>query len=170
VSLSYIRPREKRLLSPEMQLVTIFFTVSIGMLIVTFIFLQLKIYGFHSSMQEMHHTKKTVIQNIKKTMEKIEVVNAQSAQAQYIATHNRVMQESIKNLFDLVPDRIVLSKVHITKSSLILYGSTPNKDIFQFMLQAPLRSIFDRSTTSFYQSPSGVLHFVCKNYLSEDTQ
>jgi hypothetical protein len=36
------------------------------------------------------------------------------------------------------------------------------------MLQAPLRSIFHRTYSSFYPAPNGWLKFVSTNYIDED--
>jgi hypothetical protein len=51
---------------------------------------------------------------------------------------------------------------------LILYGETPTKDIYEFMLQAPLRSIFHHTYTSFYPTQNGWYNFVSTNYLEEE--
>jgi hypothetical protein len=168
MSLSYITPREKKILSPEFQLVGIFFCVTICMLVITYIFLGLKIHQFGRDVMSIKQTKEKLISEIAAVNHKMEIINVKSAKAQEIVTHNAVMQESIKNLFDLVPDRILLSQVDITKNSLILYGTTPNKEIYEFMLQAPLRSIFDKTSTSFYQLDNGSLRFVSQNYLTQD--
>jgi hypothetical protein len=79
-----------------------------------------------------------------------------------------VLKDSIANLFDLVPERITLSRAELLQNGLILYGVTPNKDVYNFMLQAPLRSIFQKTYTSFYPSENGWLHFVSTNYINED--
>ena len=76
---------------------------------------------------------------------------------------------SINNLFDLVPSRITLSQAKIMEDGLILYGVTPNKDVYNFMLQAPLRSIFHRSYSSFYPVDNGWFRFVSTNYIDEES-
>lgn len=168
MSLSYIAPREKKILSPELQLVGIFFFVTVCMLLITYMFLALKIHQFDQDLMNIKQTKEKLVSDIATLNHNIEIINFKSTKAQEITTHNAVMQESIKNLFDLVPDGILLSQVDITTNSLTLYGTTPNKDVYEFMLQAPLRSIFDKTSTSFYQLPNGSLHFVSKNYLTQD--
>ena len=72
------------------------------------------------------------------------------------------------NLFDLVPNRITLSEAKIMENALILYGITPNKDVYNFMLQAPLRSIFHRTYSSFYPAENGWLRFVSTNYIDKE--
>ena len=78
------------------------------------------------------------------------------------------MKESIKNLFDLVPDRIVLSEADLKERSLVLYGITPNKEVYEFLLQAPLRSIFHRTYSSFYPMENGWYRFVSTNFLEDE--
>ena len=69
----------------------------------------------------------------------------------------------MKNLFDLVPDQITLKKVEMDRNSLVLYGVTPTQDAFNFLLAAPLKSIFHTSQTTFYLSPQGWYNFVSTN-------
>jgi hypothetical protein len=54
------------------------------------------------------------------------------------------------------------------QNALILNGVTPNKDVYNFMLQAPLRSIFHKTYSSFYPAQNGWLNFVSTNYLEEE--
>ena len=79
------------------------------------------------------------------------------------------LKDSIKNLFDLVPQRITLSEAKLLHNGLILYGITPNKDVYNFMLNAPLRSIFHKTYSSFYPAKGGWLRFVSTNYIDDET-
>jgi hypothetical protein len=81
-----------------------------------------------------------------------------------------VLKDSIANLFDLVPERITLSKAKLLKNGLVLQGITPTKDVYNFMLQAPLRSIFQKTYSSFYPASNGWLYFVSKNYMDEENE
>jgi len=67
-----------------------------------------------------------------------------------------------------VPQRITLSEAKLLKKGLILYGITPNKDVYNFMLEAPLRSIFQETYSSFYPTEKGWLRFVSTNYMKDD--
>lgn len=82
-----------------------------------------------------------------------------------INSSNTLCHKSIKNLFDLVPDSIVLSEVFIDKTNLHIKGTTPTKDVFNTLLRAPLKSIFTVSTTSFYQLDNGYYNFASINTL-----
>ena len=71
-------------------------------------------------------------------------------------------------MFDLVPQRITLSEAKLLENGLVLYGITPNKDIYNFMLQAPLRSIFHRTYSSFYPAENGWSRFMSTNYIDKE--
>ena len=164
---SYINPRSKQVISDEMQLVLLFFTISIAMLFLTYGFLKLKIYTFEESVVRIE-TKKVELKNSTLKMQhQIQIIEQESDRAEKVVTENSVLKESVKNLFDLVPDRITLSEVELNKNSLVMKGTTPSKEVYEFLLQAPLRSIFNNTYTSFYQAQNGWLSFVSTNTLDD---
>ena len=83
-----------------------------------------------------------------------------SATANEIFTSNEILKQSLKNLFDLVPDSITLNEILMQKNSLIIKGVTPSRDVYDMLLSAPLKSIFTTSNTSFFQLENGWLNFV----------
>ncbi len=168
MSKSYLRPRRKQLLSDEMQLVLLFFTISIAMLFLTYGFLKLKTYTFHESITRIEAKKVEMQDSIEKMQHQIQIVEQESDRAEKVMTENSVLKESIRNLFDLVPDRITLHQVELDKNSLVLKGTTPSKDVYEFLLQAPLRSIFNNTYTSFYQAENGWLNFVSTNTIDDE--
>jgi len=165
---SYIKPRKKTPFSTDLQLVLTFFMITIIMLFGTYAFLLFKDYRFVKNRQELEQSKVALAHNIKKMEDEIAYIKKQKAVANEIYTQNMVLKDSIANLFDLVPERITLSRADLLKNGLILYGITPNKDVYNFMLQAPLRSIFQETYTSFYPVQNGWLRFVSTNYINED--
>ena len=165
---SYIKPRSRQILSDEIQLVLLFFTISIAMLFLTYGFLKLKIYTFEASITRIEAKKVELKSSITKMQHQINIIQQESDRAEKIVTENSVLKESIKNLFDLVPDRITLMQVELSKNSLILKGTTPSKDVYEFLLQAPLRSIFNNTYTSFYQTDNGWLSFVSTNTIDDE--
>ena len=103
--------------------------------------------------------------NAIKLKEKAKIAHAakEKALAEEIFSNNTLLKESMKNLFDLVPDQITLKKVEMDRNSLVLYGVTPTQDAFNFLLAAPLKSIFHTSQTTFYLTPQGWYNFVSTN-------
>jgi len=165
---SYIKPRKKSLLTPEMKLLFAFFSMSIVMLMGTYVFLLYKDVMFIEDKKNIAEKKEILKKNIKDMEEKIAYIEQQNNTSAKIFTQNAVLKDSIKNLFDLVPQRITLSRAKLLENGLILYGITPNKDIYNFMLNAPLRSIFHKTYSSFYPADGGWLRFVSTNYMDDD--
>ncbi|OHD83036.1 MAG: hypothetical protein A3D90_10635 [Sulfuricurvum sp. RIFCSPHIGHO2_02_FULL_43_9] len=166
---SFITPSPKRLISGELRLVLFFFIVTIMMLVGTYLFLEYKTYDFIDEREEVVQQEKSLKHSITQMEEEIKRIEKEVKIAEQITTDNTVMKESIRNLFDLVPDDITLDRAELESSSLILYGTTPNKDTYEYRLHAPLRSIFHRTYTSFYPIENGWYRFVSSNYLDDET-
>jgi len=165
---SYIKPRTKSLITSELKLLFIFFFITIIMLLMTYLFLTYKNYAFKQDHIYIEKSKNDFSDNTNKMNSDIKFIEKQVAISKKIFTQNTVLKDSITNMFDLVPERITLSEAKLLKNGLILYGITPNKDVYNFMLQAPLHSIFHHTYSSFYPAENGWLYFVSKNYIDED--
>lgn len=165
---SYITPRKKTAFTPELQLLVAFFSITFFMLFVTYAFLIFKDYRFMEEKQDVI-AQRIALENSNIEMSKrILFIQKEELLAEQIFTKNIVLKDSIANLFDLVPQRITLSQAQILHNGLILYGITPNKDVYNFMLHAPLRSIFHKTHSSFYPHENGWLKFVSTNYIDEE--
>jgi hypothetical protein len=151
-----------------MRLVLFFFGVTLFMLVTSYLFLAYKQYDFKAQMAQMNQKSLELNSSIAAMDAQIAFIEKESAMAEQVYTSNTVMKESIKNLFDLVPDRIVLSEAQMKNDSLVLYGITPNKEIYEFMLHAPLRSIFHRTYSTFYPMENGWYRFVSSNFLEDE--
>jgi len=165
---SYIKPRRKSVFTEEIQLLVTFFGITLMMLFLTYGFLLYKDYSFTSQKKEKLSKEKSLKIHIKKLKLAIEKIEEEKSLSEKVYTKNTVLKDSIGNLFDLVPVRITLSRAELLKNGLVLYGITPNKDVYNFMLQAPLRSIFHRTYSSFYPAENGWLHFVSTNYIDKE--
>jgi len=80
---------------------------------------------------------------------------------------NTGTKESMRNLFDIVPDKVTLNKVEFTPSCLALFGTTPSRDIFNLQFAPALKSIFTKSETSFVKTPNGNSRFISINRLEK---
>lgn len=165
---SYIKPRTKTIFTKDVQLLLTFFSVTLFMLFSTYSFLLFKNHRFVQEMEDIKVQKEDHRLNNIKMDGYIALAEKQILLSEKIFTKNSVLKESINNLFDLVPNRITLSEAKIMENALILYGITPNKDVYNFMLQAPLRSIFHRTYSSFYPAENGWLRFVSTNYIDKE--
>ena len=167
---SYIKPRSKSVLSPELKLMMVFFGVAWVMLFGTYGFLLLKSYTYDKSLNHIAKQKVEINSSIYNMNTQIELISKMQNEATQVFTRNEIMKNSIKNLFDLIPNRITLSKAILDEKSLVLYGITPNKEVYEFMLHAPLRSIFSESYSSFYPLDNGWYSFVSTNYLESELE
>jgi len=165
---SYITPRKKSAFTQEIQLLLSFFTITLLMLFFTYTFLLYKNYVFVEDKNYKTLAKANLEKSLAEMKAQIHFIQEQELLSEKISTKNTVLKDSISNLFDLVPTRITLSQAKLLTNGLILYGVTPNKDIYNFMLQAPLRSIFHRTYSSFYPAQNGWLHFVSTNYIDKN--
>jgi hypothetical protein len=166
---SYITPRKKSIFTAELQLLLIFFGMTLSMLFITYAFLTFKDIRFAQDKIEIIQERENLNSNIQKMNAQIAFIEKESQLSERIFTKNSVLKDSIANMFDLVPQRITLSEAKLLENGLILYGITPNKDVYNFMLQAPLRSIFHRTYSSFYPAENGWLRFVSTNYIDEES-
>jgi len=167
VKYSYIKPQRKSFFTRDFQLVFTFFSVSFIMLTSVYFFLVFKDERFSAKIQEAKELQERINNNVKKMQEHTDKILKVKMFSENIFTANSIMKDSIINLFDLVPNRITLSKAKLLENGLILYGITPNEDIYNFMLAAPLKSIFNRSYSSFFPAQNGWLRFVSTNYVDE---
>jgi cell division protein FtsB len=166
---SFSPPRPKRIISGEIRLALFFFMISIGMVVLAYGFLTYRTQQFDEQRKSFGKDIKQLEHSKREIEKRILLIESAVKKSEEISTNNMVMKESIHNLFDLVPDNITLNKADLDKKSLILYGVTPNKDAYEFMLQAPLKSIFHRTYTSFYPIENGWYNFVSTNYLEDES-
>lgn len=166
MSYSFIAPKPKPIFSLFSKVWIGFIGFSVLLMVVFDIFVVL---GTSSNTKEI----KTHIQNqdryeqsIHSTEEQIDYVLHQKAAAETVYASNMVLKDSMQNLFDLVPDQITLSRVIMEKNRLVLYGQTPSKETFNFLLASPLRSIFHGSNTVFYLNEEGWYRFVSTNTIT----
>jgi len=165
---SFITPRSKRLISSEMRLALFFFGVNIAMMSLAYLFLAYKTVTFKEKHASFAKNREQLDRSTHAMEEKILIIETEIKKHEQISTDNTVMAESIRNIFDLAPDSITLMRAELDEKSLILYGISPNKDTYNFMLEAPLRSIFHRTYTSFYPIENGWYRFVSTNYLEDE--
>lgn len=166
---SFIAPRSKHLISGELRLALFFFMVSIAMVLLAYFFLAYKTARFTEEHNSFASNMTHLEESTSALEKEIATIEIEVKIAEQISTNNTVIKESIRNLFDLVPDSITLNRAELDEKSLVLYGITPNKDAYEFMLHAPLRSIFHRTYTSFYPIENGWYNFVSTNYLEDES-
>ncbi len=160
-----------------------FFTLftKIWITFIASVFLLLNIFNFFviyknsdfiSTAKELDAKRVVLNSDIDAVDAKISFILKQKAVAEEIYANNIILKDSMKNLFDLVPDQITLDRVIMKKNSLVIYGVTPTKDAYDFLLATPLKSIFHTSNVMFYLTKQGWYNFVSTNKIitMEDAQ
>jgi hypothetical protein len=166
MSYSFIKPKLKPIFSLFSKLWIGFIALSVLLVVIFDLFVRLEI---NLSQNEKKNLAKKQIEYekaIETTDEQIAYVNRQKAVAESVYASNTVLKDSMQNLFDLVPDQITLSRVIMEKDRLVIYGKTPSKETFNFLLASPLRSIFHSSSTVFYLNKDGWYRFVSTNTIA----
>ena len=167
--LSFIAPRPKPFLSLFSKMWVIFIALMSFFMLVFNFYIMYEIHSFKQGAIDLTKERERLEIRIDEDDDLIAAILRQKALSEEIFSNNTLLKESMKNLFDLVPDQITLKKVQMEKNSLILYGVTPTQDTFNFLLAAPLKSIFHTSNTTFYLTKEGWYNFVSINkILGED--
>ena len=160
---SFIRPKPKQAIDLDTKIILIFTIVTIVLTVGFTLFILLKKTNFEDDTELM---KKNIAKFQKENLaykKEIERIKRLEHKFESIQTSNTLLKESIQNLFDLVPDQITLTKAILKKDGLTLYGVTPSKDVYNYLLQAPLKSVFHRNDTTFYPLENGWFRFVSIN-------
>ena len=119
--------------------------------------------AFNNSKQRALQTE---IANLKTNTEDI---NYKFNFIENIYSNNIVVKDSIENLFEFVPKQITLTSIKMTKDDLTIQGTTPSKDIYNYLLAIPLRSIFEESSVDFFTNTNGWYNFTSiSRFESED--
>jgi len=160
---SFIAPRKKHFVSLFSKLWIAFIALMTFFIFVFNGYIAIEIQSFKEGIVVLTQERESLEHKIDEDDEAIGLILRQKALSEEIFSNNTLLKESMKNLFDLVPDQITLKKVEMDRNSLVLYGVTPTQDAFNFLLAAPLKSIFHTSQTTFYLTPQGWYNFVSTN-------
>ncbi|MGM0622683.1 MAG: hypothetical protein ACQESH_01550 [Campylobacterota bacterium] len=166
--LSFITPKKRSFFDVESKILFAFLIV-IALIIIGFsIFLYVQ--GFSKSTQVKSMDEQMIVmgQEMIAYEYEIEQIRELEKKADEVYTTNELLKESIKNLFALIPDQITLTQSVMEKDRLVLYGITPSKEVYNFMLLSPLKSIFHENRTTFYSLENGWYRFVSVNVLEDE--
>jgi hypothetical protein len=160
---SFIHPKPKPRLDGESRILAIFLIVTLLLIGGFTLFLLLKKESMEGETATMRRQTQQLQAKSRRYRDEIERIERLARKYETIQTNNTLLKESIQNLFDLVPDQITLTKAILDKDGLVLYGVTPSKDVYNYLLLAPLKSVFQRNVTTFYPLENGWWRFVSVN-------
>lgn len=163
MSYSFIKPKLKPMVSVFSAFWLVFIGIVVAIMLIFNFFIMAKTSFMQRDIDSMLKTESSNNNKIRTAQLNISSILKEKGAVEEIYASNEILKDSMKNLFDLVPDQITLSRVIMQKDSLTLYGSTPSKDTYNFLLASPLRSIFNTSNTVFYLNEKGWYRFVSTN-------
>jgi len=167
---SFIKPKKKPLFKEDTKLWLIFISISMFLYLSFGAFLLIKAYIFKKETNELKQQIISLNEQIKELNLQKEFILKQETIYTDIMTKNQLVKQQIRNLLDLIPDPITLEKFYIDHNKLIIYGITPTKDVYNLLMLPPLESIFDKTTTYFYELPNGWYRFKSINYLKSENE
>lgn len=165
---SFITPQKKRILQKITRIWLFYSSLTFGILLffVGFLYFQRE-YMLSSALSSKEQRQELLI-HIAQTKNEIERTHFEKEFVDDLRAQNGMLSESIKNLFELIPEQITLQSIEMEKDKLTIKGVTPSKEIYSFLLEVPLRSIFHESRADFYALPNGWFSFVSVSQLREE--
>jgi predicted nucleic acid-binding protein len=164
---SYKEPRKKPLFDKGTKLWFSFASLAISGLVGYSFYLYGKASSFNGDIESITSSNKVLVSSVGELEKELKILKMQQMLSSEVSNSNRLLNNSVKNLFDLVPDQIMLSKVIMKKDTLTLEGLSSTKDAYRLLLEPPLKSIFNESKVNFeFQSSMGRYKFVSINSAS----
>ena len=156
---SFTAPQPKHIVS-KLTKIWIFY-ILLSVVIIYFAGIYLKI-----EVDMLNNNTQVIENNLNIQDKKIALINKNIERLKYEANphninknYNSEVQKSLLNLFALIPDQITITHIKLEEDKLTLKGITPTRELYSFLLQAPLRSIFTTSRVDFFPLPNGWFNF-----------
>lgn len=167
---SFTAPRPKSVIS-KLTKIWIFYTIlSVGIVYFGGIYLK-------TEMNVMQNNTQVTETGMNAQDEKIALINKNIERLKYEINldninknYNDELQNALLKLFELIPDQITITQIILEEDKLTLKGITPTREIYSFLLQAPLRSIFTTSKVDFFPLPNGWFNFTSISTLDKEAQ
>jgi Tfp pilus assembly protein PilN len=168
---SYKTPRKKPLFSKDSLLWMIFVGIVFTSLVAFGLYLYYQSSQYREALQTVKSSNDALSQSVMGYEKELKIFKMQETLGKEVRASNLLLKNSIKNLFDLVPDQIVLTKVVMQKDLLELEGTTPTKDTYRLLLEPPLKSIFKSSHVSYvFNTRLGKYEFKSRNSVADELE
>ena len=165
---SFTKPGKKTLLKKVSRIWWGYIFLTLFIFVGFVVVLKIQGYFMEKNTQIAINKQKELLEHIKQYQAMQLIENKKVQFGSDISKQNELLVESISNLFDLIPEQITLNKIQMEKYQLNLYGTTPSKQVYTFLLEVPLRSIFNQSRADFYMLPNGWYNFVSISKLQKE--
>ncbi len=162
---SFIKPRQKSVFRRDTEFWLWFIGIAIGVLIALFTALQLELFNVRHDIEKAMQDKKFLGSETERLKAEYEKLKKELMLSQEFKTSNVVLKDNLTNLFTIIPDEVTLDKIEIANDSLVLYGTSPSKELYNLHLTPALKSIFTTSETSFSSIEGKGVRFMSINKL-----
>lgn len=160
---SFIKPRKKKLLD-DLSILWIAFIALMSLGLIIFgVFVNYKSSFYIKMLESKSSEMKNLSAHVKDLRDDIQIISMQKELYHEVNVSNNRLKESVKNLFELVPDQVTLTEVIMEKNSLLLKGYSVSKETYTLLLEPPLKSIFDESKVVFSVNDGGFYTFTSQN-------
>lgn len=160
MALSFIRPKTKHIFAKVTKIWWLYFALTIVILLGFYGFVTREISVSAERAQEYRFNQAILQQNIIDLDEHFERLVFESTLVHQRSDKNDIRRDKLRDLLELVPDKITLRFIEISDTTLVLKGITPSKEFFYFALQDPLKANFGRSNVNFYALSNGWYEFI----------
>jgi len=167
---SFTEVKQKPFFAEDTKLWLLFISAISGLMIAFSLFITIQAYFYMNDTKQLKEELIKNKQQVKEFNKKIAFIEKEQNLYTKININNALLKDGVKNLLDLIPDPITLTNIKIEKNSLILYGVTPTKDVYNILLLPLLKSIFTETKTNFYQMKNGWYSFKSINHLKEEKE
>ncbi|MGX2983439.1 hypothetical protein [Helicobacter sp. 23-1045] len=156
---SFTHPLPKSIISHQTKIWIFYIAISVGIIYGYGVYLdyQIKTIKSHAQLSNTQiDGQDESISALNNTLNKMRTEI--KLEAQNLA-HNKDLSDALIKIFDLVPNQITINFMRLDENSLMLKGTTPTREAYSFLLEAPLRAVFDTTRADFYALPNGWFNF-----------
>ncbi|MGE4295618.1 MAG: PilN domain-containing protein [Campylobacterales bacterium] len=164
---SLTHPRPKQLLSADTKLWWVFIAGVLFVFVLVKAVVSIHTAGVNQESEQFKQERAAYEAKIAQLETDTRFVLEEAELVSRVLGRNKVIKDSLINLFDLVPDQIYLTDLEISAKTMRIKGYTPSKEVFNYLLRPPLESIFQRTEVSFFPVGNGWFAFDCLSISEE---
>ncbi|STQ83641.1 hypothetical protein [Helicobacter fennelliae] len=168
MSLSFIKPQTKHIFANITKIWWFYIALTAVILVGYYMFLQIesanslrRVAEYRALQSKIQLQTKYLNEYFERTVYEATLTNKR------LDTHN-IRKEKLRDLLEIIPDKITINFIEFSNYSLTLKGVTPSKEFFYFGLQALLKASFGKSSVNFYALPNGWYQFISLSYIEQE--
>jgi len=168
MKLSFIKARQKRIIQNDTKVWGAILVTIITVLLSANIYVSIEASNTSRKKIEIDAQKTKLEADTKLLNSNIDTLKSNLVIINSIYKRNDITRDSIKNVLEVIPEDIFISRMENSTNSLKIYGYTPTKEIYYYLMSPPLVSIFDKSGVVFTPRAGGGFSFISMNILEHE--